>query len=54
MRYRIEQLFGSIKQKIGSSFKLLKEDLSRKASVALEQPPCLKLIKSADLSFKVL
>ncbi|NAZ22867.1 MAG: hypothetical protein GU346_00140 [Thermocrinis sp.] len=34
MRYRIEQLFGSIKQKIGSSFKLLMEDLSRKASLA--------------------
>jgi hypothetical protein len=34
MRYRIEQLFGSIKQKIGSSFKLLREDLSRKASIA--------------------
>jgi energy-converting hydrogenase Eha subunit G len=34
MRYRIEQLFGSIKQKIGSSFKLLREDLSRKASLA--------------------
>jgi len=25
MRYRVEQLFGSIKQKIGSSFKLLRE-----------------------------
>jgi len=34
MRYRVEQLFGSIKQKIGSSFKLLREDLSRKASIA--------------------
>ena len=34
MRYRIEQLFGSIKQKIGSSFKLLREDLARKASIA--------------------
>jgi hypothetical protein len=34
MRYRVEQLFGSIKQKIGSSFKLLREDLARKASVA--------------------
>jgi hypothetical protein len=34
MRYGIEQLFGSIKQKIGSSFKLLREDLSRKASIA--------------------
>ena len=34
MRYRLEQLFGSVKQKIGSSFKLLREDLSRKASVA--------------------
>ena len=34
MRYRVEQLFGSIKQKIGSSFKLLGEDLARKASVA--------------------
>jgi hypothetical protein len=32
MRYRVEQLFGSIKQKIGSSFKLLREDLARKAS----------------------
>jgi hypothetical protein len=30
MRYRVEQLFGSIKQKIGSSFKLLKRDLARK------------------------
>ncbi len=30
MRYRVEQLFGSIKQKIGSSFKLLREDLARK------------------------
>ncbi len=28
MRYRVEQLFGSIKQKIGSSFKLLREDLA--------------------------
>jgi type II secretory pathway component PulL len=34
MRYRIEQLFGSIKQKVGSSFKLLREDLARKASIA--------------------
>jgi hypothetical protein len=34
MRYRVEQLFGSIKQKIGSSFKLLREDLSRKAAIA--------------------
>jgi hypothetical protein len=34
MRYRVEQLFGSIKQKIGSSFKLLREDLARKASLA--------------------
>jgi len=34
IRYRVEQLFGSIKQKIGSSFKLLREDLSRKASIA--------------------
>jgi len=34
MRYRIEQLFGSIKQKIGSSFNLLREDLARKASIA--------------------
>jgi len=34
MSYRIEQLFGSIKQKIGSSFKLLREDLSGKASLA--------------------
>ncbi len=33
MRYRVEQLFGSIKQKIGSSFKLLREGLSRKASI---------------------
>jgi hypothetical protein len=34
MRYRVEQLFGSIKQKIGSSFNLLREDLARKASLA--------------------
>jgi hypothetical protein len=34
MRYGIEQLFGSIKQKIGSSFNLLREDLARKASIA--------------------
>jgi hypothetical protein len=34
MRYGIEQLFGSIKQKIGSSFNLLREDLSRKVSIA--------------------
>jgi len=34
MRYRVEQLFCSMKQKIGSSFKLLREDLARKASVA--------------------
>jgi hypothetical protein len=34
MRYRVEQLFGNIKQKIGSSFKLLREDLVRKASLA--------------------
>jgi hypothetical protein len=34
MRYRVEQLFGSIKQKIGLSFKLLREDLARKASIA--------------------
>jgi len=27
LRYRIKQLFGSIKQKISSSFKLLREDL---------------------------
>jgi hypothetical protein len=32
--YKIEQLFGSIKQKIGSSFNLLREDLARKASIA--------------------
>ena len=29
-RYMIEQLFGSIKQKIGSSFRLIREDLARK------------------------
>jgi len=34
MRYRVEQLFSSVKQKIGSSFKLLRVDLARKASVA--------------------
>jgi hypothetical protein len=34
MRYRVEQLFGSIKQKIGSSFNLLREDLARKVSIA--------------------
>ncbi|MFZ8787667.1 transposase [Thermocrinis sp.] len=34
MSYRVEQLFGSIKQKIGSSFKLMREDLARKASIA--------------------
>jgi hypothetical protein len=34
MRYRVEQLFGSIKQKVDSSFKLLREDLARKASIA--------------------
>jgi hypothetical protein len=34
IRCRVEQLFGSIKQKIGSSFKLLREDLARKASIA--------------------
>jgi hypothetical protein len=27
-------MFGSIKQKIGSSFNLLREDLARKASIA--------------------
>jgi hypothetical protein len=27
LRYRIKQLFGSVKRKIGSSFKLLREDL---------------------------
>jgi hypothetical protein len=31
---RTEQMFGSIKQKIGSSFNLLREDLARKASIA--------------------
>jgi hypothetical protein len=30
----VEQLFGSIKQKTGSSFKLLRKDLSRKVSLA--------------------
>jgi len=34
VRYKIEQLFGSIKQKVGSSFNLLREDLARKASIA--------------------
>jgi len=34
IRYSIEQMFGSIKQKIGSSFNLLREDLARKASIA--------------------
>jgi CHAD domain-containing protein len=34
MRYRVEKLFGSIEQKICSSFKLLREDLARKASIA--------------------
>ncbi len=34
MRYRVEQLFGSIEQKIGLSFKLLREDLVRKACLA--------------------
>jgi hypothetical protein len=34
MRYRVEQLFDSIKQKIGLSFKLLREDLVRKAFTA--------------------
>jgi hypothetical protein len=33
MRYRVEQLFDNIKQKIGSSFKLLREDLARKVSM---------------------
>lgn len=30
VRYKIEQLFGNIKQKVGSSFNLLREDLARK------------------------
>jgi hypothetical protein len=34
MRYMVEQLFGSIKQKISLSFKLLRKDLARKASIA--------------------
>jgi hypothetical protein len=34
IRDKIEQMFGSIKQKIGSSFNLLREDLARKASIA--------------------
>jgi len=34
VRYMVEQLFGSIKQKVGSSFNLLREDLARKASIA--------------------
>jgi hypothetical protein len=34
MRYKVEQLFGSIKQKVGLSFKLLREDLARKESIA--------------------
>jgi len=33
-RYMIEQIFGSIKQKIGSSFNLIREDLARKAALA--------------------
>jgi hypothetical protein len=32
-RYKIEQRFGSIKQKIGSRFNLLREDLGQKASI---------------------
>jgi hypothetical protein len=35
MRYRIEQLFCSIKQKIGSSFKLLREDLEQEKHLLL-------------------
>ena len=31
---RTEQMFGSIKQEIGSIFNLLREDLARKASIA--------------------
>jgi hypothetical protein len=33
IRYRMEHRFGSIKQKIGSSFNLLREDLAQKASI---------------------
>ena len=34
VRYMVEQLFGSIKQKVGSSFNLLREDLARKTAIA--------------------
>jgi len=33
-RYMIEQMFGSIKQKVGSSFMVLREDIARKAALA--------------------
>ncbi len=33
-RYIIEQIFGNIKQKLGSSFSVLREDIARKASIA--------------------
>jgi len=34
VRYMVEQLFGSIKQKVGSSFNLLRKDLARKMAIA--------------------
>ena len=34
IRYKMEHRFCSTKQKIGSRFNLLREDLSRKASIA--------------------
>jgi hypothetical protein len=36
VRYKIEHRFCSIKQKIGSSFNLLREDLAQKASIACD------------------
>ncbi len=33
-RYRIEGVFGSIKQKLGSSFRVVREDISMKMALA--------------------
>ena len=34
MRMSVKHLYGSIKQKVGSSFNLLREDLARKTAIA--------------------
>ena len=54
VRYMVEQLFGSIKQKVGPSFNLLREDLARKAYYllfALSTALCFNLFLRYSVDF---